>query len=151
MIRDIFLCPPSDQSTSPNEAVVVHFSPCSSHSLSCSFTCRSSNPELSFPVKCSLFETENLTSANGCIFSGALCHKMVLLSLFLETGNRVAEIGRSTLLKASANLRKHKGWLFGVLISIALYLVPVPIPFDCICHHESFTLVSGRMGSQAGD
>ena len=110
-----------------------------------------SNPGLRFSVKCSLFETENLTSTNGCIFSRALCHKMILLSPFTETGNRIAEIGRSTLLKASANLREHKVWFFRVLISIALYLVTAQVPFDCVCNHESFTLVSDRGGSHAVD
>lgn len=102
-------------------------------------------------MKCSLFETENLTSTNGCIFSRALCHKTTLLSPFSETGNEIAEIGRSTLLKASANLRKHKAWFLRVLISIALYLITVQVPFDCICNYETFTLVSGRKGLQAGD
>lgn len=111
-----------------------------------------SNPGLSFPMKCSLFETEKLTSTNGCIFSRALWHKMILLlSPFSETGNGIAEIGRSTLLKASANLRKHKAWFFRVLISIALYLVTVQVPFDSVCNHESFTLVSGRRRLQAED
>lgn len=54
-----------------------------------------SNPRMSFSVKCSLFETENLTNANGYIFSRALCHKMILLSPFSETENGIAEIGRS--------------------------------------------------------
>lgn len=110
-----------------------------------------SNPGLSFPMKCSLLETENLTSTNGCIFSRALCHKITLLFRFSETGNGIAEIERSTLLKASANLRKQKAWFFRVLISIALYLVTVRVPFDCICNDESFTLVSDRSGLQAGD
>lgn len=71
-----------------------------------------SNPGPSIPMKCSLFEAENLTSTNGCTFSRALCHKMITLSPFLEMGSRVAERGRSTPLKASANLRKHKAGFF---------------------------------------
>lgn len=110
-----------------------------------------SNPGFSIPMKCSLFETENLTSTNGCIFSRALCHKMIPLSLFLETGSGVAEVGRSAPLKASANLRKHKAGFFRVLFSTALYLVTVQVPFGCACNLESFTLVSGRRGSWAGD
>lgn len=80
--------------------------------------------------------------------SWALCHKMTLLSPFSEMRNRIAEIGRSMLLKASANLRYHKAWFFGVLISIALCVVTAQVPFDCFCSRESFALVSGRSEQQ---
>lgn len=83
-------------------------------------------------------------STNGCIFSGALCHKMILLSLFSEMGNGIAELGRSTLQKASANLKEHQAWFFRALVSIALCVVTALFPFDCICSSESFTPVSGR-------
>lgn len=76
-----------------------------------------SNPGLSIPMKCFLFEAESLRSTNGCSFSSALCHKTMPLSPFLETGSGAAEIGRSTALKASAKLRKHKAGFFRVLFS----------------------------------
>lgn len=61
-------------------------------------------------------------STNGCTFSRALCHQMIPLSLFLEMGSRAAETGRSTALKASANLRKHKAGFFRVLFFHSTFL-----------------------------